>query len=128
MRTGPLLLLFSTMAFLACREAAPTSGASSAQPASVVDVDASCAKVCRRATACGVEAAENLAKANASDAPLVETLRKDAKLEEEKCAKGCVPEPKDEDHAPLLAAGACLEQPSCETFEGCMDRLAQAPR
>lgn len=100
------------------------ASASAASAAPKVDLGSYCEKVCKRSTACGLEAAEGLAKGHAHELTMVEQLRKDAPKTEASCTEACrASKVTPEDEPALARAQSCLEQTSCQTFDSC---LAQA--
>jgi len=104
--------------------AAPQASGSPSAAAAKVDLPSFCEKVCKRSTACGIEAAESLAKGHANELAVVEQLRKDAPKTEQTCRESCTTAAVgSDDQADLAAANGCLEQTSCATFESCLSAV-----
>ncbi|MBL9028312.1 MAG: hypothetical protein JNL21_39340 [Myxococcales bacterium] len=100
----------------------PATSGSAAAPA--VALSPYCEQVCKRSTACGLEAAESLAKGHAHELGVVEQLRKDAPKTEATCVEACKASKVTEADGDALArAQGCLEQTTCKTFEGCLVQI-----
>lgn len=86
------------------------------------DLVSHCSRVCRRASACGVEKAEALARSGPeADRAGLEALRAGQGEVEKGCVARCnaqAPGPQD---LPLARkAAACLDQPDCASLEACL--------
>ncbi|NUP09592.1 MAG: hypothetical protein HOW73_26400 [Polyangiaceae bacterium] len=104
----------------------PQAAAStSARPAKTVDVAATCRSLCDRATACGLEAAEKLARTTPDERSELTRMKGEAATDAAKCAEECAAE-KVDDHesGPLAIAGRCVEQTTCDTFRSCLEQHA----
>lgn len=117
---APLALACSSEGSSPPGKSAPSGSAS----APAVALAPYCEQVCKRSTACGLEAAETLAKGHAHELGVVEQLRKDAPKTEATCVEACkASEVTEADGAALARAQGCLEQTTCKTFEGCLAQV-----
>jgi hypothetical protein len=116
----PFALACSTEGASPAGKGAPSGSAA----APTVALAPYCEQVCKRSTACGLEAAETLAKGHAHELGVVEQLRKDAPKTEATCVDACkASKVTDADNDALARAQGCLEQTTCKTFEGCLAQI-----
>jgi hypothetical protein len=99
------------------RAAGTSTSASASAPK--VDRGAYCEQACRRATSCGIENAEKLARSTPKEAALIQQWKQGAGATSAECVTECTSDA-EVDADVLAAANRCLEQASCDTFSRCI--------
>jgi len=107
-------------------EASPEPVASASGRAGSVakplDQDGYCYKVCQRATSCGLESAESLARGTPGEVALIAKLKAESTSTELECVTECRKETLAElDRSSLAAAERCVDQTTCDLFSRCLE-------
>ena len=129
MRWSALAGVLVTGTLTACGE---TSGPS-AEPSATAgarsleaDLSAYCGAVCKRSTACGIEAADAIVRGNPAEVSLLSRLKADASKNEATCSDACRASPPTDEQASAFAkAQTCVEQSTCDALEACLTASAR---
>ncbi len=104
--------------------AAPTTTASTRSLEA--ELSAYCGAVCKRSTACGLEAADAVVRGHPAEVALLSRLKADAPKSEASCRDACRSTPTSElEPATFAKAERCVEQSTCDALEACL--TASAP-
>jgi len=104
---------------------AETDATALVKPEPTFDTPAYCAKVCDRATTCGLERAEAIAKGGSSaDRAALDRAASTRDAVQSACVDSCTARPPGRDAiAEVTRAQACLQQPDCEALQACLEKL-----
>jgi len=120
---APILVACGTSA--AGAELAPSASSSASAP-SATELSDYCGSVCKRATACGLDAADEIVRGDPKEVALLSRMKADAPKTEASCREACIATPPaDADRAALTRAGSCVEQSSCDALEACLSSVAK---
>ncbi len=117
-------MLLLALPLIACDKRPQASQAASAE---AMDTAPLCAELCHKMSACGLEAAEKVARSGGElEQRALEQARADAPGRERECSEGCkLDKPKESDRRAIEATRACLAKRDCPALMGCLDALAQ---
>jgi hypothetical protein len=123
-----LALCLAFASFLAaCGNAADGAEASSRPSASAsalpsaAELSDYCGRVCKKTTACGLEAADGIVRGNPTEVSLLSRLKADAAKTEAACRDECASGAAEStSRAALDKANTCVQQSSCDALEACL--------
>lgn len=99
-------------------------GAAPAPTVAPFDLDGYCSAMCKRATACGSQAAEGPASRSGGAGEALKEAKAGAEELERSCLAGCKWRPVDAaDRSAALQAERCLDEKDCAALEKCLGEI-----
>lgn len=124
---SPVVVLLACALGGCSEQASAVASAAAGSGAKPIDQAGYCSRICQRATGCGIEAAESVARGTPAEVALVGKMKAESNETERACVAECSKERLGEADARAMAeAESCIEQTTCETFARCLDSSASA--